>query len=111
MNFGRFHRVRLAVLVVVCLSAAYGCGRTPQVGDEECLKAADALWTAVTARRSDLLEASADRIGQLHDSARLPQDAFDRLSPVIETARAGRWAEARASLKAFIRGQRPALAK
>jgi len=104
-----FTSLRLAFfagLVVVLLG---GCSRTPQIGgDRECLAAADALWTAVTARQSGLLESSAAEIEQLHAEAKLPDDAFAALGAIIASARAERWPEARVALKTFVRGQRRA---
>jgi hypothetical protein len=100
----------LARYVLMALAAATlcGCARTPQLnGDAESLGAADALWTAVTAKRTDLLEKSATRIDELHTAGKLPGDAFQSLQEVIEQARGGQWDDARRTLKAFVKGQRP----
>ena len=99
---------RIILLAAIFLPLA-GCGQTPQLGGQrECLSAADALWTAVTAKRADLLDNSATEVERLHAAASLPDAAFDVLSGVIAKARAGEWTDARVTLKAFIRGQRPA---
>ena len=84
-----------------------GCSDTPQLGSEECLGTADALWTAVTAKNLQLLEQSAAQIEKLHSTAELSDAAFERLIGVIATARTGDWSGARAALKEFVRGQRP----
>src|SRR5262245_34658427 len=94
----------LALALMVVLG---GCSKPAQLGnDEEVWSAADARWTAVTAKRGDLLENTAGRIDKLHASAKLPDDAFEQLSAVIATARSGEWSDARVALKAFVRGQR-----
>ena len=91
-----------------CLLVATGCGRTPQMGgNHECMTAADALWTAVTAKQSELLDHSAGEIERLHQEGQMPQEAYESLSGIIRTARAGEWSKARAALKIFIQGQRP----
>ena len=95
--------VGCCALILLCL----GCSDTPQLGSEECLGAADALWTAVTAKNLDLLEQSAAKIEKLHSSAELSDAAFEQLSGVIATARTGDWPGARGALKKFVQGQRP----
>lgn len=102
------HFARWCATALVVMATA-GCSGTPQLnGDQESLGAADALWTAVTSKRSDLLEKSAVRIESLHASGKLPDDAFQSLQAVIVQARDGAWAEARQDLKTFVKGQRPA---
>ena len=94
----------LAVLVLVG-----GCSRAPQLGgDEDCLAATDALWTAVTSKRPELLQNCTQEIARLHDMRQMPDDAFETLSKIIVSAQSGQWADARNSLKTFIRRQRPA---
>jgi len=101
----------LGLLATLVLSFASGCGRTPQLnGNEESLGAADALWTAVTAKDVQLVDTCAARLSELHDVGTLPDDAFATLNDVIATARSGEWTVARQSLKAFAKGQRPAAA-
>ena len=97
---------KFAILLVVSLSVGAGCARTPQFGDDG-LKAADALWTAVTARRPDLVEQTAAEVESLHAHQKLSDEASASLSRVISSARARQWAEARAELKSLIRAQRP----
>jgi hypothetical protein len=92
-----------AVVLFLCL----GCSDTPQLGSDACLGAADALWTSVTAKSAELLDQSASKIEKLHATAELSDAAFERLSVVIATARAGDWSGARLALKEFVRGQRP----
>ena len=91
------------LVLLLCL----GCSDTPQLGSDACLGAADALWTSVTARSLELLDQSAAKIEKLHATAELSDAAFERLTAVISTARAGDWSGARSALKEFVRGQRP----
>lgn len=98
-------------VLIVCFTFLAGCGQTPQLGgDEACMNAADALWTAVSAKRTDLLDQSANKIESLHSETRLPDGAFESLSNVVAIARTGEWIDARTRLRKFIRGQRPAVA-
>jgi hypothetical protein len=106
-----FSRSATALLALACLALplATGCNRTPQVSDSpESLAAADGLWTAVTARQLPLIDASEAKIKQLHDAAKMSDDAFAVLEDVIAAARGGDWSDARDNLKAFAKGQRPA---
>lgn len=97
----------LLVLLVLTLLAA-GCRPTPQLGTPESLGAADALWTAITAKDDQLVNKSAERIDQLHNAGKLADDAYQSLQQIIATARKGEWDSARGALKTFVRGQRPA---
>ena len=99
-----FAALGCCALMLLCL----GCGDTPQLGSEECLGAADALWTAITAKNPQLLEQSAAKMEKLHTAAKLSDAAFEQLSAVIATARTGDWPGARGALKKFVQGQRPA---
>jgi hypothetical protein len=86
-----------------------GCNRTPQMGgNEECMTAVDALWTAINVKQTELLDHSQAEIERLHTSGAMPDGAFENLSSIVTTARAGQWPAARAALRQFIRGQRPA---
>ena len=84
-----------------------GCGGPSQIGsDEEALKAVDALYTAVSTRRIDLVEACAVRINVLHSTGKLPDAAFNQLKPLISEARSGNWETSLRKLYDFMRGQR-----
>jgi len=99
---------RWAIVLASCLVLA-DCGSTPQLGgDQECLGAADALWTAIGAQRSDLVDAAAEKLERLHSAGKMPDDAFEDISEIVAQARAGEWSDARAALKTFVQGQRPA---
>ncbi|HEX3726668.1 MAG TPA: hypothetical protein VHV08_10515, partial [Pirellulales bacterium] len=94
-----------AVALAVCLIAA-GCGRPPQLGDEQCLKVADALWTAVTAKNVALLDRTGNQIDSLHAERKLSDDGRDALAEIVATARDGEWLKAQATLKSLLRAQR-----
>ena len=101
-------RILVSVSAILSMAFVWGCSRTPQLaGDEECIGAMDALWTAVTSKREPLLERCAGEIERLHASGQLGDDAYEILSGVVTTARAGDWARARTTLKSFMRDQRP----
>jgi len=104
-----YSRYYIAGFLALGALLAAGCGGTPQMGgDEECMTVADALWTAVNLKQTEFLDRSEAEIDRLHTTGKMPEDAFQSLTATIAVARAGQWAEARKSLKTFIRGQRPA---
>ncbi len=101
-----FERTATALLLGVLFVA--GCSRTPQMGgNEACMKAADALWTAVNLKQPEFLDSSAAEIERLHKAGDMPLEAYESLGSIIATSREGQWTDARAALKTFIRGQRP----
>jgi hypothetical protein len=103
-------RARIAsacAIVLICAMSVAGCQKTPQLGNEECLGAADALWTAITAKDQSLVDQSEQVLKQLHAESKLTAEALDHLQEVIATARGGDWDGARGDLKSFVRGQRP----
>ena len=93
--------------LLVALLFSYGCGRPPQVvHDEECFSAVEALWTAVTTKRTDLLEQSATELDRLHAAGKLSEEGHDALDEIIQSARDEEWMPAAKSLKVFMLGQR-----
>jgi hypothetical protein len=95
-------------ITLLCAWMASGCQRTPQLGGQrECMTAADALWTAVNVKQSDLLDRSEVEIKRLHAAGEMPSDAYESLVRIIATARNDQWSDARAALKSFLRDQRP----
>ena len=100
------HLLKTLALLVVLISS-HGCGRPPQVvDDEECFSAVEGLWTAVTTKRSDLLEQSATELDRLHTAGKLSEEGHDVLDEIIQSARDEAWQPAAQSLKAFMLGQR-----
>jgi len=79
----------------------------PQMGaDEEVFSNVDALFTAVTARNEALLDACERRLRDLSEAAKLPADANEYLTGIIQTARAGKWQPAAEKLYRFMSVQR-----
>ncbi len=103
----------LALLLLASSSVALvgGCSQAPQLSGPDNLAAADALWTAITAKENGLLESSAAEIEELHAAQEMPEDVYAALSDVIATARHGDWSHARGTLKTLIKGQRPMTAQ
>jgi hypothetical protein len=86
-----------------------GCGRPAQIGaSDETMAAVDALYTAISAKRPDLLDKSAARIEELRASGELADDAYRQLKTFIDESRSGKWQDAVRKLHDFIRGQRRA---
>lgn len=106
MNHRRSCKIFGALLLAVVLT---GCGRPAQMGSsDEVLGAVDALYTAISSRRVELLDKSANRIEELHTSKELPDAAYRQLKSYIDEARQGQWEPAIRKLHEFIRGQRRA---
>jgi hypothetical protein len=98
---------RIAFVLFLSALSLGGCSRPPQIVDsEECLAATDALWTAVTSKRNELLVQADRQIQQLHQQATLGDQAFNELQSIVSQARAGQWDDAVKDLKWFIKGQR-----
>lgn len=98
------------VILAGMLLAAYlasGCQRPPQImQSEKSVEAVDALWTAVTSKRPELLAQSAQDVERLHASGELGQEAYDDLTAIIGQGKSGDWEKACDGLKWFIKGQR-----
>src|SRR4051794_21658654 len=96
-------RAATAALFACCLT---GCGKPAQLGsDDKAFHEVDALYTAVTARRSDLVDACEQRLTDLHAAGKVPDDALAELRRVIERTRAGEWESAAERLHEFMKGQ------
>ena len=106
-RFARATRFLISILILVAILLIQGCGGPPQVvDDEECFSAVDALWTAVTSKRADLLEQSANELESLQSNGRLSTEGYDELLEIIDEARSEEWLNAAKSLKIFMQGQR-----
>ena len=104
---GRHGRWCLGWALVLASTTIAGCGGPPQVlDDEECFKTVDALWTAVTARKLDLVENTAADLTRLKGEGKLSADGLAALTGIVEQARKKEWEPAAKKLKAFIQGQR-----
>lgn len=101
-------QITACVLFFAAVTLSFsGCGQPSQIGsDEEVFNEVDALYTAVTAKRADLLDQCYARLEELHRQGDLPTDAFDELTAICETARQDEWQSAAETLYEFMRGQR-----
>lgn len=82
------------------------CSPAPQVlGDDECFKAVDALWTAVTARSPELVAQCTENLNRLHAAGQLSREGLDALNAVGELTRQGDWERAARDLRSLIRNQ------
>jgi len=94
----------LFAIAVLCLA---GCGKPAQMGsDPEVFRAVDALYTAVTRRRTPLLEQCAANVEKLRAADKIPEAAYAELNGIIERARDGDWKPAADRLHWFMRGQK-----
>ena len=103
-----FERWRVAVIcsLLWMMLAAIGCGGPAQIGaNEEALKAVDALYTAVSTRRIDLLDGCAAKIDEVHSAGKMSDAAFNQLKPLIVEARSGQWEKSLRQLYDFMRRQ------
>ena len=76
------------------------------VDNDECFHAVDALWTAVTSKRTDLLEQSATELDRLHTAGGLSEAGHRALTAIIRDARSKDWTKSATNLKHFMQGQR-----
>ncbi len=98
--------LRRRFILLLLATITLGCGRTPQLGpDEATFNSVDALYTAVTARRTDLLTACETRLRERHDAGKLPDAAWTELCSIIATSRDGKWEAAAERLYAFMKRQ------
>jgi len=102
----RYHRFWATIGGLFLLLLA-GCGRPPQVVDNnECFQAVDALWTAVTSKRTDLLEQTAAELDRLLAAGSLTEAGHHALTAIIRDARSKEWTKSATNLKQFMQGQR-----
>lgn len=96
-----------AAIAAALLLAVSGCSRVPQVVDDEAVFGeVDALFTAVTSKRPQLLAECRTRLTKLHADERLSDEGFDSLRDLIETCEEGEWDTAAQRLYDFMRAQR-----
>ncbi len=105
-KFKRFPAIANGGLCAALLLFA-GCARPAQIGaDESVFGEVDALYTAVTSKRPDLLQQSFHRLTELHESGKVPDAAFQQLSGIRDQAERDEWRPAAEKLWHFMRGQR-----
>lgn len=91
-----------ALLVSGSLFFASGCGKTV-IESEESRKAIDALYTAVTSKRPDLVDSCEARLAELKTSGELPPPTATQLGEIIARARQQQWQPAAERLDKLIR--------
>ena len=104
-------RRRFCILVALGMSVNLlaGCSPVPQVlTDEAVFGELDALYTAVTTKRRDLLQQCQQRINTLHTEKRLSDAGFAEIEAIIELTEDDDWNDAAQRLYDFMRGQRKA---
>lgn len=95
------HPVRRFMLLSLTLVALCGCGQTV-IESEDSRKAIDALYTAVTSRRTELVDACELRLKQLSAAGEIPPSTTKQLTEVIAKARQQQWQPAAESLNRLI---------
>lgn len=92
---------------VLLACATGGCGGVPQVIDDEAVYGeVDALFTAVTSKRPQLLADCKSRLMKLHGEKRLSDAGFAELDRTMQMCESGDWQPAAQRLYDFMRAQR-----
>lgn len=103
----QLHVISLICAVGMCLALLPGCGGPPVVESEQALSTVDALYTAVTSKRTDLVDQTEKRLKDLRTHNQLSDAAMKSLDAIITQARACQWQQAAERLDHFIRNQPP----
>ena len=99
--------MRRVFLLAFALACLLGCSGTPQIGlDEELFGDVDALYTAVTSKRPQLVSECEQRLSDLSTSGKLSSECWKELSSICELTRQKDWAAASQRLWTFMRNQR-----
>jgi len=91
--------------LLALLALLSGCGRPAELTSAEAQASTDALYTAITSKKPELLDAADTRLQKLSADGKLTQEALAELQVIIADARGGKWQAAAEELDAFIRGQ------
>ena len=95
------------ILMVACAAFHLMSGPAPQMGaSPEVFKTVDALFTAIGNRDEKRLSDCESRLREANATGTLPAVAWEYLSDVISTAKAGQWRPAAESLYSFMMDQR-----
>lgn len=103
---GQSHRQSSRLWVGLFLLSLSGCGQTV-IESEESRMAIDALYTAVTSRRTDLVDACEQRLQSLSAAGEIPPATSRQLADIIAKARQKQWQPAAERLDRLIRGIAP----
>lgn len=94
-------------LILLLGGAFAGCQRAEQMIDDPAVfRELDALYTAITSHRMELLQASQARLQGLHENKQISDAGFQSIFVVIERAEQGEWQPAAESLYHLMRQQR-----
>ncbi len=102
----RTPRIRPAWSWILAALLLSGCSRI-DLPHEESRMAIDALYTAVTSRRPELVETCENQLKELETAGKLPPSTASDLKRIIEQARAQQWQPAAEKLDALIRKIKP----
>ena len=94
------------VVVVAGMLLASGCGSQPQLSPAN-RHVARTLRTAVSAKNPQWLETNAKLIEEQHAAAKLSEEEYAALKRIIDQARAGDWAGAKAAVDKLEQAQAP----
>lgn len=100
---------RCTAILLCCaiLSILAGCRPVPQVvNDEAVFGELDALYTAVTTKRQNLLKDCRERLTKLHEEQRLSDAGFTEVSTIMQMCDDEDWSDAAQRLYTFMRAQR-----
>ena len=98
---------KIFLIAAIVNFTAIGCGGPAVLNSPEAAASADALYTAITSHREDLVADVESRLSALLTAGKLSQDANRELAGIIMQARQGKWQQAAEALDAFIRFQPP----
>lgn len=100
-------RTAITAIMLACAFGLAGCRPVPQVlGDEAVFNELDAMYTAVTSKRRDLLDATATRLAKLHQDGKLSDAGQAEITAIRELADQQKWDVAAQRLYDFMRAQR-----
>ncbi|AMV37743.1 hypothetical protein [Planctomyces sp. SH-PL62] len=103
MNMRKLTRT-WALLAALALA---GCGAPPQMGaDAETFKTVDALYTAVSLHKPELVDGCLATLKSQREAGKLDQAPYDALEAITTEAKSGSWESAQTRLAQFMRGQR-----
>jgi hypothetical protein len=107
MTFRILSQSSIAALLLAVMVSLAGCRPVPQVVDDPAVyRELDALYTAVTSHRQDLLLACRERLTKLHVEKHLSDAGFTEIADIMSQAEKGEWSPAATRLYDFMRAQR-----
>jgi hypothetical protein len=92
-------------VLTVMLAWTIGCRGSVEVTSESGLKCLDAIYTAVTCRKPELLEQCSVKIDTLKRSGDLTSGSAEMLLGFVTLAKKGQWEQSAKELDRYIRLQ------